>query len=128
MLFLGEKGQAKSRLMRSLVNFLDEEIPYLDIPGVPIHEDPLRPITTVGKRFVAEGIEGLANKAKPGGRRKVTDEYIATLEEALAHELVEHVDARLQVYHVLGVGQVFVLKRRAREVPVAVLALVEVLS
>ena len=38
------------------------------------------------RRFVAEGIEGLANKAKPGGRRKVTDEYIATLEEVLAHE------------------------------------------
>src|SRR5713226_3811651 len=32
MIFLGEKGQAKSRLMRSLVSFLDEELPYLDIP------------------------------------------------------------------------------------------------
>src|SRR5262249_35844708 len=32
MLFLGEKGQAKSRLMRSLVRFLDPEIPYLAIP------------------------------------------------------------------------------------------------
>src|ERR1700722_10271508 len=33
MLFLGEKGQAKSRLMRALVQFLDEAIPYLNIPG-----------------------------------------------------------------------------------------------
>src|SRR5437870_3075630 len=33
MLFLGEKGQAKSRLMRSLVRFLDPHVPYLDIPG-----------------------------------------------------------------------------------------------
>jgi magnesium chelatase subunit I len=57
MLFLGEKGQGKSRLMRSLVRFLDEEIPYLDIPGVNVHEDPYRPITTVGKRFVAEHSE-----------------------------------------------------------------------
>ena len=32
MLFLGEKGQAKSRLMRSLVRFLDDAIPYLDHP------------------------------------------------------------------------------------------------
>ena len=32
VLFLGEKGQAKSRLMRSLVRFLDDEIPYLDHP------------------------------------------------------------------------------------------------
>jgi len=54
MLFLGEKGQAKSRLMRSLVQFLDDCIPYLDIPGVPIHEDPFHPITHAAKRFLAE--------------------------------------------------------------------------
>lgn len=53
MLFLGEKGQAKSRLMRSLIRFLDEEIPYLDIPGIPIHEDPYRPVTTQAKNFLA---------------------------------------------------------------------------
>jgi magnesium chelatase subunit I len=33
MLFLGEKGQAKSRLMRLLVRFLDEHLPYLDDPA-----------------------------------------------------------------------------------------------
>jgi magnesium chelatase subunit I len=53
MLFLGEKGQGKSRLMRSLVRLLDAEIPYLDLPGVPLHDDPFHPITAVGKRFVA---------------------------------------------------------------------------
>src|SRR5512146_1550954 len=37
LLFLGEKGQAKSRLMRLLVRFLDPELPYLDIPGCPVH-------------------------------------------------------------------------------------------
>src|SRR5438876_10196458 len=37
MLFLGEKGQAKSRLMRSLVQFLDVEIPYLLLPGCAVH-------------------------------------------------------------------------------------------
>jgi len=54
MLFLGEKGQAKSRLMRSLVRFLDEEIPYLAIPGCPVHEDPYHPITRAGKELLAE--------------------------------------------------------------------------
>ena len=54
MLFLGEKGQAKSRLMRALVRFLDPYVPYLDIPGVPIHEDPLNPITSGAKKFVSE--------------------------------------------------------------------------
>ena len=52
LLFLGEKGQAKSRLMRALVRFLDEYVPYLDIPGSPVHEDPLKPITKAGKEFV----------------------------------------------------------------------------
>src|SRR3954454_16599744 len=52
MLFLGEKGEAKSRLMRSLVRFLDEYVPYLDIPGSPVHEDPYKPITRAGKEFV----------------------------------------------------------------------------
>ena len=53
MLFLGEKGQAKSRLMRSLVRFLDDAIPYLDIPGSPVHEDPEQPITKAGKELLA---------------------------------------------------------------------------
>ncbi len=53
MLFLGEKGQAKSRLMRSLVRFLDEYVPYLDIPGSAVHEDPFNPITRAAKEYVA---------------------------------------------------------------------------
>src|ERR1700681_4957405 len=54
MLFLGEKGQAKSRLMRSLVRFLDEAVPYIDAPSSPVHEDPYKPITRVGRQMVAE--------------------------------------------------------------------------
>jgi len=54
VLFLGEKGQAKSRLMRSLVRFLDDEIPFIDHPSLPVHEDPYQPITTAGKRLLAE--------------------------------------------------------------------------
>ena len=53
LLFLGEKGQAKSRLMRSLVRFLDAELPYLDIPGVPFHEDPYRPLSRAAREYVA---------------------------------------------------------------------------
>jgi len=52
MLFLGEKGQAKSRIMRSLARFLDDAVPFLDHPGLPIHEDPVRPITQAGKRLL----------------------------------------------------------------------------
>ncbi|HZL90772.1 MAG TPA: magnesium chelatase [Pirellulaceae bacterium] len=54
LLFLGEKGQGKSRLMRTLVRFLDEAVPFLDIPGCPIHEDPYHPISSIARRFVAD--------------------------------------------------------------------------
>ncbi|MEQ1902685.1 MAG: magnesium chelatase [Pirellulaceae bacterium] len=54
MLFMGEKGQGKSRLMRGLVRFLDPVVPYLDIPGCPFHEDPYHPISSVARKFVAE--------------------------------------------------------------------------
>ncbi|MFM8282438.1 MAG: magnesium chelatase [Planctomycetaceae bacterium] len=54
MLFLGEKGQAKSRLMRQLVRFLDEWLPYLDDPAIPFHDDPTAPISRAGRRLVAE--------------------------------------------------------------------------
>ena len=53
MLFLGEKGQAKSRLMRLLAGFLDDWIPYLDDPSIPLHDDPFHPITSAGRRLVA---------------------------------------------------------------------------
>ncbi len=52
ILMLGEKGQAKSRLMRSLVNFLDPHIPY--IAGSELHDDPLKPITDLGKSIIEE--------------------------------------------------------------------------
>jgi magnesium chelatase subunit I len=54
MLFLGEKGQAKSRLMRLLARFLDPHLPYLDSPRIPFHDDPYAPISREGRRIVAE--------------------------------------------------------------------------
>ncbi|MEO1617477.1 MAG: magnesium chelatase [Planctomycetota bacterium] len=54
MLFLGEKGQAKSRLMRMLTRFLDEWIPYIDHPELAVHEDPLLPVTSLGKKLVEQ--------------------------------------------------------------------------
>ena len=53
MLFLGEKGQGKSRLMRSLIRFLDAQLPYMDIQGCPVHEDPTKPITQMGRAMLA---------------------------------------------------------------------------
>ncbi|HEY8517881.1 MAG TPA: magnesium chelatase [Candidatus Binatia bacterium] len=42
MVFLGERGQAKSRMIRGLVQLLDEEVPA--VAGCEIHCDPLAPI------------------------------------------------------------------------------------
>ncbi len=43
ILFMGEKGQAKSRLMRQLAELLDPYVPF--IAGSELHEDPFQPIT-----------------------------------------------------------------------------------
>lgn len=42
IIFLGERGQAKSRLIRNLVNLLDEEIPA--IAGCEINDNPYAPV------------------------------------------------------------------------------------
>ena len=42
IIFLGERGQGKSRIIRSMVDFLDEEIPA--IAGCPINDNPFDPI------------------------------------------------------------------------------------
>jgi magnesium chelatase subunit I len=52
ILLLGLRGQAKTRILRHLVNFLDEFLPV--IKGSPLNEDPLRPITSRSKRLLAE--------------------------------------------------------------------------
>ncbi|MCC6492940.1 MAG: magnesium chelatase [Pirellulales bacterium] len=52
LLFLGEKGQAKSRLMRLVSSFLDEAVPYIEDASIPLHDDPYRPITKRGRILV----------------------------------------------------------------------------
>src|SRR6187399_1825971 len=41
-ILLGLRGQAKSRILRALVDLLDEQIPV--VPGCEIHDDPLAPL------------------------------------------------------------------------------------
>ena len=52
IVFLGEKGQAKSRLMRSLTQFLDEEIPI--VKGCEIHDHPYHPICSACRKKLKE--------------------------------------------------------------------------
>jgi magnesium chelatase subunit I len=50
ILLLGLRGQAKTRLARTMVGLLDEWMPCLQ--GTELPEDPLRPITAEGKALV----------------------------------------------------------------------------
>jgi magnesium chelatase subunit I len=53
-ILLGLRGQAKSRILRGLVDLLDERIPVM--PGCEIHDDPLAPICGACRaRVAAEG-------------------------------------------------------------------------
>ncbi len=52
MLFLGLRGQAKTRILRMLPDLLDEWIPVL--AELEVSDDPLQPMTGMGKRLVAE--------------------------------------------------------------------------
>jgi len=47
-ILLGLRGQAKTRLLRSLVQFLDEWLPAID--GCPLNSDPLRPLTHAARQ------------------------------------------------------------------------------
>ena len=57
IVLLGEKGQAKSRIMRSLMQFLDEEMPI--VKGCEIHDHPYHPICASCRKKLAEHGENL---------------------------------------------------------------------
>jgi magnesium chelatase subunit I len=52
MVLLGERGQGKSRLLRGLVELLDDAVPI--VAGCEIHCDPLRPICKRCRSLAAE--------------------------------------------------------------------------
>jgi magnesium chelatase subunit I len=52
MVFLGERGQAKSRIIRTLRRLLDPAIPI--VAGCPINDDPLAPICAGCRRRIAD--------------------------------------------------------------------------
>jgi len=51
IILLGLRGQAKTRLLRALVNLLDEEIPV--IAGSELNESPFAPFSAYGRRMAA---------------------------------------------------------------------------
>jgi len=87
IIFLGERGQAKSRMIRSLVNLLDEEIPV--IAGCEIHDSPFKPICKNCRLRVAE--EGPAVEISWLTRENRYGEKLATPDVTIA-DLIGEVD------------------------------------
>ena len=82
MVLLGERGQAKSRLIRHLVNLLDEEIPI--IAGCEINDDPYKPICKACQDRVRQGgdevdIDWLPRDARYSEKLATPDISIADL-------------------------------------------------
>ncbi len=50
MILLGLRGQAKTRILRMLSRFLDEEIPV--VQGSEVNDDPLRPISKYARELI----------------------------------------------------------------------------
>jgi magnesium chelatase subunit I len=52
IILLGERGQAKTRLIRQMVYLLDEQVPIIE--GSELNDDPFNPLSPDAKRVVAE--------------------------------------------------------------------------
>jgi magnesium chelatase subunit I len=95
MLFLGLRGQAKTRLLRMLPLLLDEYIPV--IAGTEINDDPLAPITKTGKRLISE--QGDDTPIEWVHRDNRYQEKLATPDVTIADligeiDLVKHAEGR----------------------------------
>jgi magnesium chelatase subunit I len=79
-ILLGLRGQAKTRLLRALVELLDEEIPV--VPDCEIHDDPLAPLCAACRARQATEGDDLAIAWLPRERRYV--EKLATPDVTIA--------------------------------------------
>src|SRR6478672_4923104 len=86
-ILLGLRGQAKSRILRSLVDLLDEEIAV--IPGCEIHDNPLAPICGACRARVAAEGDSLPIAWRPREERFV--EKLATPDVTIA-DMVGDID------------------------------------
>lgn len=95
LLFLGLRGQAKTRILRMLPDLLDEWTPVL--AGVEINDDPLRPLTKTGQRLISE--QGDDARIEWVHRSDRYHEKLATPDVTIADligevDLVKHAEGR----------------------------------
>ena len=87
MVFLGERGQAKSRIIRALANLLDEWVPA--VKGCEINDSPVAPICKECRRKLAESGEEL--ELEWIGRDQRYSEKLATPDVSIA-DLIGEID------------------------------------
>ncbi len=86
-ILLGLRGQAKSRILRGLVDLLDEQIPV--VPGCEIHDDPLAPLCASCRARLAKEGDALPVAWLPREARYV--EKLATPDVTIA-DMVGDID------------------------------------
>ncbi|MDY7105701.1 MAG: sigma 54-interacting transcriptional regulator [Actinomycetota bacterium] len=82
VIFLGERGQAKTRMIRSVTELLDEWMPV--VAGSEIHDDPYHPTSRYSKDLIAEHgddtrIEWVHRSLRFGEKLATPDTSIADL-------------------------------------------------
>ncbi|MCB0978087.1 MAG: magnesium chelatase, partial [Acidimicrobiales bacterium] len=82
VIFLGERGQAKTRMIRSLTDLLDEWMPI--VAGSEINDDPYAPVSHHARALVAEHgddtpLEWVHRDARYGEKLATPDTSIADL-------------------------------------------------
>jgi magnesium chelatase subunit I len=87
LIFLGERGQAKTRMIRALADLLDEWIP--EVAGSEIHDDPLAPVSAYARALVAREGDAAPVAWVPRSDRYV--EKLATPDVSIA-DLIGDVD------------------------------------
>jgi magnesium chelatase subunit I len=87
MIFLGERGQAKSRLIRNLTSLLDEEIPI--VKGCEINDNPFEPVCRACREKAAEQGDSLEIEWVPREARYA--EKLATPDVTIA-DLIGEID------------------------------------
>ncbi len=87
IIFLGERGQAKTRIMRGLADLLDEWLPV--IAGSEVLDDPYQPISRYGRELVAA--KGDECPIDWVGRDQRFGEKLATPDTSIA-DLIGEVD------------------------------------
>ena len=95
LLLLGLRGQAKTRLLRSLVHLLDDAIPI--VAGSEINDDPLAPVSHLAREMVhAKGDE---TPVEWVGRDRRYTEKLATPDVTIADligeiDMIKHAEGR----------------------------------